>query len=154
MRHLGPGLSRAKAEGGVSSVVPVYRRAYVLQPIGFTWVLIDPGRTCTVHVVNASVGEAYDIDLYAGQAGLQKAELFCGLLGNIDDSTADAGTSIVDLEQRGFMVPEVGNANFCAKGEFWVRSGKFIFIKQFPARSVHSLAFHSVPACHSNFALG
>jgi len=68
-----------------------------------------------VHVLNASVGEADDINLHAGQADLQKAELFCGLRGNIDDSTADAATSIVDLEQRGFMVPEVGNANCCTK---------------------------------------
>ena len=116
--------------------MPLYRRVYILQPMGLTRVLIDPGGACKVHVLNARVGEADDINFDAGQAGLHKAELFRGLLRNIDDPIANAGASIVNLDQCGFMVPEVGDANCCTKRKFWVGGSKLIFIKRFPARSL------------------
>ena len=64
-----------------------------------------------------------NFDFDSGNAFIDHVELFGRAEGEVEDATFDKGTAVIDFDDDGFAVCHVGDADYCAEGQFAVCGG-------------------------------
>ncbi len=64
-----------------------------------------------------------DFDFHSGNAFIDHVELFGRAEGEVEDAPVNERPAVIDFDDDGFAVAQMGDADYCAEGQFAVCGG-------------------------------
>ncbi len=88
-----------------------------------------------------------DFDLDSGNAFIDHVEFFGRAEGEVEDAIPNKGPAVIYFDDDGFAVAKVGDADYCAEGQFAVCGGQAVHVVDFTAGCWSSVKFVRVVRC-------
>ncbi len=88
-----------------------------------------------------------DFNLDSGNAFSDHVEFFGRAEGEVEDASVNERSAVIYFDDDGFAIAQMGDANYCAEGQFAVCGGQAVHVVYFTAGCWSSVEFVRVVGC-------